>query len=112
MSKIIIPTLQDLEREFGSAPTPEKIDATDINNLSAKVLPEQETRKRILGHARLRGCEREMLMLFAKYDKLLRNCTNEKERKDMGQLACVEVYRLLGGGGELYVNQQLVCKDS
>jgi hypothetical protein len=112
MSKIIIPTLQDLEREFGPAPTPEKIDATNEANLSNKVLPERETRKRILGHARLNGCEREMLMLFAKYDKLLRNCTNEQERANIGQLACVEVYRLLGGGGELYVNQQLVCKDS
>jgi hypothetical protein len=88
-----------------------KIDATDPNNLSNRVADERETRKKLLSHARLVGCEKDMLLLFAKYDKLMRNCTNEKERRDMSQLACVDVYRLLGGGGELYVNGQLVCKD-
>ena len=112
MSKIIIPTLRDLEKDFGSASGDVTIDATDINNLSTKVLPEHEARKRIMGHARLKGCERDMLLLFAKYDQLLRNCTNDRERNDISQLACVEVYRLLGAGGELYVNGQLVCKDN
>lgn len=88
-----------------------KIDATDPNNLSNKVLTEQETRKRLLTHARIVGCERDMLLLFSKYDKLMRNCTNERERDDMRKLGAVEVYRLLGGGGELVVDGQLVCKD-
>jgi hypothetical protein len=88
-----------------------KIDATNPDNLSSKVLPEQESRRRILTHARMVGCERDMLLLFAKYDKLMRNCGNDKERMDMSKLANVEVYRLLGGGGELYINGQLVCKD-
>jgi hypothetical protein len=90
----------------------EKIDASDPNNLSNKVLQERETRSRLLTHARQLGCEREMLLLFAKYDKLLRNCTNEKERSDMAKLGAVDMYRLLGGGGELYVDGQLVCKES
>lgn len=111
MSKIIIPTLKDLEKDYGTVSVPEKIDATDPDNLSNKILSEQETRKRILTHARMNNCERDMLLLFAKYDKLLRNCTNEAERRDISKLACIEVYRLLGGGGELYVNNQLVCKD-
>ena len=89
-----------------------KIDATDPNNLSNKVLDERETRKRLLNHARLVGCEKDMLLLFAKWDKLFRTCTNEKERKDIGKLAAVDVYRLLGGGGELYVDGQLVVKDN
>jgi hypothetical protein len=89
-----------------------KIDATDPNNLSKRIAGERETRKKLLTHARLVGCEKDMLLLFAKFDKLMRTCTNEKERSDMSQLACVEVYRLLGGGGELYVNGQLVCKDN
>jgi len=91
--------------------TIEKIDATNPDNLSNKVLEERETRKRLLTHARLVGCERDMLLIFAKYDKLMRNCTNDKERQDIGAMGAVEVYRLLGGGGELYVNNQLVCKD-
>lgn len=89
-----------------------KIDATDSNNLNGKVASEKETRKRLLTHARLVGCEKEMLILFSKFDNMARLCTNEKERKDMGKIMAVEVYRLLGGGGELYVDGQLVCKDN
>lgn len=88
-----------------------KLDATKEENLSNKVLPEAESRRRILTHARMVGCEKDMLLLFAKYDKLMRNCTNEKERQDISELANVEVYKLLGGGGELYINGKLVCKD-
>jgi hypothetical protein len=88
-----------------------KINADDPNNLSNKVLEERETRKRLLTHARMVGCERDMLLLFAKYDKLLRNCSNDKERSDIAKLGAVETYRLLGGGGELYIDGQLVCKD-
>jgi len=88
-----------------------KIDASDPGNLSNKVLSEKETRKRILKHARLLGFEQDMLKLWEKYDNLLRNCTNEKERADIAKLGAVETYRLLGGGGELYIDGQLVMKD-
>lgn len=96
-------------RDVGSI---EKIDADNPDNLSQKVLQEKETRRRLLSHARLNGCERDMLLLFAKYDGLMRNCTNEKERDDIAKLGAVEVYKLLGGNGELYVDGQLVCKDN
>jgi hypothetical protein len=88
-----------------------KINAADPNNLSNTVLKEQETRKRLLKHAKLLGCEGDMKLIFEKYDKLLRNCTNDKERADISKLGAYEVYSLLGGGGELYVNGQLVAKD-
>ena len=88
-----------------------KIDATDPGNLSNKVLSEQETRKRILKHARLLGFEQDMLKLWNKIDNLMRNCTNEKERADIAKLGAYETYRILGGGGELYVDGQLVAKD-
>lgn len=97
-------------RDIGG--TIEKIDAGNAAHLSNKVLQEQETRRRLLTHARLIGCERDMLLLFAKYDKLMRNCTNDKERADIAKLGAVETYQLLGAGGELYVDGQLVCKDS
>lgn len=89
-----------------------KIDASNDQNISDKVLQEKETRKRLLTHAKMVGCEKDMLLIFAKYDKLMRNCSNEKERADIGKLGSIEVYRLLGGGGELYVDGQLVIKDS
>jgi hypothetical protein len=108
MSKIYMPNLGD----SGVPTSITKIDATDPNNLSNRVLEERETRKRVLTHARERGCEREMLILFAKYDKLMRNCNNQKEREDMRKLGALEVYQLLGGGGELYVDGQLVMKDN
>jgi hypothetical protein len=88
-----------------------KIDADDAENLNQKILQEQETRKRLLTHARMIGCEKDMLILFAKYDKLLRNCTNEKERADIGKLGAYSVYKLLGGGGQLFIDGQLVCDD-
>jgi len=89
-----------------------KIDASNPTNLSDKVLSEKETRKRLLNHAKLVGCEKDMLILFAKADKALRNCTNQEERKDIGRYFAKEVYFLLGRGGELYVDGQLVYKDS
>jgi hypothetical protein len=89
-----------------------KIDASDPKNLNNKVLSEQETRPKLLKHARLVGCEGDMKLLFEKYDKLLRNCTNEQERQDISKLGCYEIYRLLGGGGELYVDGKLVAKDN
>lgn len=77
-----------------------------------KVLSEKETRKNILKHAKIMGCEQQVLMTFAKYDNLLRNCTNEKERLDISKLGALEVYKLLGTTGDLYVNGELVLKDS
>ena len=76
-----------------------KIDAADENNLSGKVVSEKESRRRWLNYARANGMEKEMLLLFAKYDKLMRNCTNDKERKDISKLGCIEFYKLLGGRG-------------
>jgi len=89
-----------------------KIDATNVNNLNDKVLAERETRKRLLNHARMVGCEKDMMLLFAKFDKLIRNCTNDKERSDISKLGCYEMYKLLGGGGELYVDSQILKKLS
>lgn len=85
-----------------------KIDATNPDNISEVVVDERETRKRLLGQARRLGCEQDMLKIFAKYDGLMRNCTNPKERQDMGKLGAWEVYDLLDRGGKLYVDGQLV----
>lgn len=72
-----------------------KIDASKAENLSNKVLNETDTRKAMLRQARVLGCEKEMLSIFKKYDNLLRNCTNEKERKSISQLGAYEVGKLL-----------------
>lgn len=106
MSNIDKSFLRDLH---GVAET--KIDATKSENLNNKVLSEYETRKRLLTHARLVGCEREMMILFHKADNLLKKCTNEQERKDIGKLFSVDVFHLLGGGGQLFIDGQLVCDE-
>ena len=87
-----------------------------INDLSSdkisdKILDEKETRKKMISFARQMGSEKELLLLFAKYDNLLRNCSNEKERRDIGKLGALEIFKLLGGRGELTVNGQLVYKE-
>lgn len=101
----------DFDKSFLNNLHTGKIDATNPDNLSNKVLSEQETRKRLLSHARLVGCEKEMLILFAKADNTMKNCTNEKERKDMGKMFCVSIYNLLGRGGQLFLDGQMVCDD-
>jgi len=94
-----------------------KIDATNPENLSKKVVNERDTRKKFLNQARKLGFEKELLGLFKQTDDLLKKCTNEKEADDIKKLGIIAVYRLLGGGGELYLkfpnkeNFVLVCKD-
>jgi hypothetical protein len=95
--------------DFKNMHVPEiKIDPSDPASYSSRVLPEQETRRRILTHARMMGCEKEMMLLFIKADGMMRNCNNEQERQDIGKYFCVEAYRLLGGGSELLVNGERV----
>lgn len=86
-----------------------KIDASDPANFSKKVLTERQTRGKFLTRARVLGCEKEMLMLFAKYDKLLNNCTNDDERKGISQLGAYEVGKLLEFD-ELVVNGVTVIR--
>lgn len=86
-----------------------KIDASDPNNISKKVLDERETRKRFLTRARQLGREREMLLLFAKYDNLLKNCSNVAERKGISELGAYEVGKLLDFD-ELVVNGMAVIQ--
>ena len=81
------------------------------DNISNKILDERETRKRMLNYAKSLGFEMDLLQLFAKYDKLMRNCTNDQERIDMGKLAAYSVYNLLGKGGDFYINGELIHTD-
>ena len=106
------------------------MDTTNPEDLSSKVTNEKETRKHFLTVARWAGRERDMLVLLAKFDKLMRDCgDNEDKKKDVSKIGAVEVYKLLGecfsslksGGvlnipglgsnvGELWVDGELVYK--
>jgi hypothetical protein len=61
------------------------IDGSDPASYSQTVLSEFETRKRLLTHARLVGCERDMMLLFIKADKMMRTCANQQEKRRYGQ---------------------------
>ena len=80
----------------------------DLNNFSDRALPEQETRRRILSWARQLGYEKDMLLLFAKFDKLLKNCTNEGERKDIAELGWAETLKLMGSYGTFFVDGKVI----
>ena len=107
-----------------------QIDTTNPDDLSNKVTNEKETRKKMLTVSRWAGRERDMLMLFAKFDKLQKETTDPEKKKDIAKIGAVEVYKLLGDcfsslksngalaipgldshAGELWVDGELVYKD-
>jgi hypothetical protein len=80
----------------------------DWNNFSDRVASEWETRKKLLSWARQLGYEKDMLLLFARFDKMLKNCTNEDERKDMAKLGWAETLKLMGSYGTFFMDGKLV----
>ena len=72
------------------------IDSQNPDDLSNKVTDEKETRKKFLTVARWAGRERDMLLIFVKFDKMLRDCSNEDKRKDIAKIGAIETYKLLG----------------
>jgi len=106
------------------------IDANDPGTLSNRPSSEQETRKKFLTVAKWAGREREMLVLFAKFDKQMNEANTEEKKKDISKIGAIQVYKLLGecfaslkssGAlvipglnsqlGELWVDGELVYKD-
>jgi len=105
-----------------------KIDASDPDNLSSRPSSEQETRRKFLTVAQWAGRQQEMLAIFYKFDKLMRETQDEAKKKDISKIGAIEVYKLLGecfaslkssGAltvpgvevGELWVDGELVYKD-
>jgi hypothetical protein len=80
----------------------------DFNDLSDRVASEKETRNKLLSWARQLGYEKDMLILFAKFDKMLKNCTNEEERKDMAKLGWSETLKLMGTYGTFFMDGKMV----
>lgn len=90
----------------------------DINGniKEVKVLNERQYRTNLIREAKIKGCEKELRLVFEKYDNLLRNCTNSQEREHIGMLGVLEVSRLLdnghvGKGGCVTVNGQVIIAD-
>jgi hypothetical protein len=107
-----------------------QMDTTNPDDMSNKVTGEKETRKKFLTVAKWAGREKDMLILFAKFDKLMRETNDEEKRKDISKFGAIEVYKLLGECfsslkssnalvipgldshmGELWVDGELVYRD-
>lgn len=105
------------------------LDTTNPEDLSNKVTDERQTRAKFLTVARWAGRERDMLLLFGKFDKLMRTTDDEAKKKDISKIGAIEVYKLLGEcfaslkssnalqipgldsqSGELWVDGELVYK--
>lgn len=106
------------------------MDSTNPDDVSNKVTDEKETRRKFLTVSRWAGRERDMLVLFAKFDKLQKGTNDPERQKDIAKVGAIEVYKLLGecfaslkssGAlaipgldshmGELWVDGELVYKD-
>lgn len=85
-----------------------KIDET--TKIKDEILDERRFRSNILAIARERGCLREAILIFKKYDDLMRCCNNEYERKDIGKLGIIEMHKLFGGG-PLTIDGAVVFKE-
>ena len=79
-------------------------------SIAEKVQPESETRKKVLGLAMAKGpsCYMQAVFIMDKYDKLLRNCTNEVERNQMGAMGIAEINALLSCNDELYIEDRII----
>jgi hypothetical protein len=106
------------------------MDTTNPDEMSSRVTSERETRAKFLTVAKWAGREKDMLLLFAKFDKLMRSTDDDAKKKDISKVGAIEVYKLLGDcfaslknsntiqipgldshKGELWVDGELVYKD-
>jgi len=72
-----------------------------------KVESEQVTREKLLNRAfAMAGIVgyNEVKRIYAKYDAILKNCTNPQERTSIGEMAVCELHRAFNCAGELVVN--------
>lgn len=106
------------------------MDSNNEDDLSRRVTDERETRRKFLTVARWAGREKDMMLLFHKFDKLQRETNDPEKQKDIAKIGAIEVYKLLGDcfaslkssnaltvpgldshRGELWVDGELVYKD-
>lgn len=68
------------------------------------IASENDSRKAVLSLAKTQGCYNEALKIFENYDRLLRGCTNDLERKQIAVMGIAELHKLLNVSGALVVD--------
>ena len=78
--------------------------------MKPKATPEGKTRQAILNVALAKGmdCYMQVYMLFDKYDKLIKNCSNAQEREHIGTMGIAEIHMLLDCYGDWVVNDKVI----
>lgn len=76
-----------------------------------KPINEKQSRARLLGFARLSGCEADLLKIFNRYDDLMKGCKTDEEKKAVATLGCLEVHNFFGGDGGLTVGGKIIKPD-
>ena len=69
-----------------------------------KTKSERETRYKILLMAKQHGCEKDIMMIFDKYDRALKKCTNEQERKHIAHCGAAEIHKYFYCKGNLVMD--------
>jgi len=65
---------------------------------------EKESRESLLSLSNHWGCQGDVKKILDRYDRLLKNCSNEQEYHDISTMGLVELHKLLGCRGPLVVN--------
>ncbi len=76
----------------------------DGEEYNEKIIPEAKFRKQLLEKAKIYGCDIEIKAIIEKYDRILKRCTNDKEKKDIAIMAVAEVHKTMNCFGALVVN--------
>lgn len=69
-----------------------------------KQMSERETRENIMRIAKRLKCEGDIQQIFDKYDRALKNCTNEMERRHIAHVGLIELHKFLNCRGSLVVD--------
>ena len=85
-----------------------------LKEQGTEIAPEYIFRKNMLDVARSLKCENELKQIFDKFDKLLRNCTNDTERSHISALGVQEVNQLFRWHEDMFFNgpPEFVKKDA
>ena len=79
-----------------------------MGDRTVEVSDEATMRRGLLNEATKLGCESDIKMIFDKYDRLLRNCTNVQEREHISRIGVEEVNKIFSFYYSLYENGQPV----
>lgn len=77
-----------------------------------EVFDEGETRRRLKNLADRIGCTKEYADIIMKYDRLMRSCKNEGEKKHISIMGAIEIHKLFGFENALVIDGVEILPES